>query len=59
MKSRLAEQARQERVEQERRMTPEQRLLAFMRHSQLITQLYLAGRMAASAGVSPEKPDAG
>jgi hypothetical protein len=47
MKSRLAEQARQERLKQERRMTPEQRLQAFMHHSQLMTQLYLAGRAAA------------
>jgi hypothetical protein len=58
MKSRLAEQARQERLEQERRMTPEQRLLAFMHHSQLMTQLYLAGRAAARVRSSPEKKDA-
>ena len=40
------------------RMTPEQRLLAFMHHSQLMTQLYLAGRAAARVRSSPEKKDA-
>jgi hypothetical protein len=58
MKSRLAEQARQERLKQERGMTPEQRLQAFMHHSQLMTQLYLAGCAAAKDGLSPEKIDA-
>jgi hypothetical protein len=58
MKSRLAEQARQERQEQERRMTPEQRLQAFMHHCQLMTQLYLAGCAATRGGFSPEKIDA-
>jgi hypothetical protein len=58
MKSRLAEQARQERLEQERRMTPEQRLQAFMHHSQLITQLYQAGRAVSNGQDPPEKFDA-
>jgi hypothetical protein len=58
MNSRLAEQARQEQLEQVRRMSPEQRLTAFMRHSQLITRLYLAGRAAAKAAVSPGPADA-
>ncbi|MFI4890039.1 MAG: hypothetical protein ACHQIL_05855 [Steroidobacterales bacterium] len=58
MKSRLADQARQEQLDQVRRMTPEQRLQAFMRHSQLVTQLYLAGQAAAEAQVLPERTDA-
>jgi hypothetical protein len=47
MKSRLAEKARQERLEQELLLTPEQRILALMHHGRLVTQLYLAGRAAA------------
>jgi hypothetical protein len=35
MKSRLAEQARQERLDQERHLTPEQRVLAFVHHGRL------------------------
>jgi hypothetical protein len=48
MKSRLAEQARQERLQQERHLTPEQRLVAFLHHSRLVTQLFLAGRATAN-----------
>jgi hypothetical protein len=58
MKSRLAEQARQERLNQERGMTPEQRLQAFMHHSQLMTQLYLAGSAAARGRLSGDKRNA-
>jgi hypothetical protein len=58
MKSPLAEQARQERLEQERRMTPGHRIQAFMNHSQLMTQLYLAGCAAAKDRSSPERIDA-
>jgi hypothetical protein len=58
MKSPLAEQARQERLEQERRMTPGHRLQAFKNHSQLMTQLYLAGRAAAKDRSPPERIDA-
>jgi hypothetical protein len=58
MKSLLARQAREERLEQERRMTPEERVLAFMHHSRLMTQLYLAGRAAARVRAAPEKADA-
>jgi hypothetical protein len=58
MKSRLAEQVRQERLKQERRMTREQRLQAFMNHSQLMTQLYLAGCPAAKDRLSRDRRDA-
>lgn len=58
MNSRLAEQARQERLQQERQLTPEQRLVAFMHHSRLVTQLFLAGRAAATPRVSPVKSNA-
>jgi hypothetical protein len=54
MKSRLAETARQERLEQELLLTPEQRILAFMHHGRLVTQLYLAGRAAAVPRASLE-----
>ncbi len=39
-------------------MTPGHRLQAFMNHSQLMTQLYLAGRAAAKDRSSPERIDA-
>jgi hypothetical protein len=58
MKSRLAEQAREERLEQERGLTPEQRLRAFMHHSQLMSQLYLARCTAAKDRLSAERIDA-
>lgn len=44
MKSKLADDARRRRNEDLRRMTPEERLAAYVRHCQLITQLYQEGQ---------------
>jgi hypothetical protein len=44
MKSRLADIARRRLSEDLRRMTPEQRLAAYVFHCQLMSQLCLAGR---------------
>lgn len=49
--SRILEAKRRARVESERRMTPEQRLEAYVRHSGLVMEFYRAGvrdRAAAS-----------
>lgn len=44
MESKLAKASRQRLIEAMRRMTPEQRLAAHITHSQLMMQLYKAGR---------------
>ena len=44
MESRLARQAEADLLETMRRMTPEQRLNAFLEHCQLVMQLYNAGQ---------------
>jgi hypothetical protein len=51
MKSRLADEARQRLNEDLRRMTPEERLAAYVRHCQLMAQVRLAGQ----AGTRPAK----
>ena len=56
MKSRLADQARQEQAELIRGMSPEQRLRAFMNHSRLVYELYAAGQASASPAPDPD-PD--
>ena len=56
MKSRLAEQARQEQLDEVRRMTPAQRLQAYMRHSQLLCQLRLAGQATMQPQASTGPP---
>jgi predicted XRE-type DNA-binding protein len=45
-RSKLAEQARESRLESERRLTPSQRLEAFLEHNQLLAALQEAGRAA-------------
>ena len=44
MQSKLAQQARRALVAATQRLTPEQRLEAFLAHSRLLTELYLAGK---------------
>lgn len=44
MKSKVAQQAREDLLGTMRSLTPEQRLEAFLRHSRLVTKLYRAGR---------------
>jgi BESS motif len=44
MESRLAREAEAALLETMRRMTPEQRLNAFLEHCQLVMELYNAGR---------------
>ena len=48
MESKLANQAEQQLVEAMRRLTPEARLNAFLRHCQLVTALALAGKRVTS-----------
>jgi len=59
MKSRLADQARQDQNNAVRDMTPEQRLRAYQQHNRLIFELYAAGRRAASGPAGPGSRDAG
>jgi hypothetical protein len=58
MKSRLADQARQAQVADVRRMTAEQRLMAYLAHCQLMAKLQRAGMDARSRGARPVRPDA-
>ena len=58
MKSRLADQARQAQVADVRRMTVEQRLLAYHAHCQLMSKLQRAGMDARSRGARSVRPDA-
>jgi hypothetical protein len=58
MKSRLADQARQDQNNAVRALTPEQRLKAFLQHNQLVHELFLAGRAAARMSAEPELRDA-
>lgn len=43
MESRVAKQAEHDLIEAMKRMTPEQRLEAFIRHCRLMAELHLAG----------------
>jgi hypothetical protein len=52
MKSRIAEQARQAQVADVRRMTAEQRLMAYLTHCQLMAKLRRAGSEAPSGGAA-------
>jgi hypothetical protein len=58
MKSRLADQARQAQVADVRRMTAEQRLMAYLTHCQLMAKLQRAGMSARARGARPARPDA-
>jgi hypothetical protein len=49
MKSRLADEARQSLNDYLRRMTPEERLAAYVRHCQLMAQVRVAGQAAMRA----------
>jgi len=44
MRSKLAQETTRALVAQTQRLTPEQRLEAFLAHSRLLTELYLAGQ---------------
>lgn len=57
MQSRLAHEAEADLIEIMRRMTPEERLNAFLEHCQLVMELYNAGRSmrASSAQAAGEK----
>jgi hypothetical protein len=46
MRSKLAEESRKALIADTKRLTPEERLRAFARHSKLVTQLYDAGKQA-------------
>jgi hypothetical protein len=58
MNSRLAEQARQAQVADVRRMTAEQRLMAFLTHCQLMAKLQRAGTDLRARAARPVRPDA-
>ena len=58
MKSKLADQARQSLNEGLRRMTPEERLAAYVRHCQLMAQVRLAGQDSLRATVKRPVSDA-
>ena len=53
MESKLANEAKLALLEAARRLTPEQRLNAFLAHCQLMMELYAAGQKLRSA---PQKP---
>jgi hypothetical protein len=44
MPSRLAEQARRELLEAHQKLTPEERLEAYVEHARLVVELYDAGK---------------
>jgi hypothetical protein len=55
MESKLAQQARQAAIAATQRLSPEQRLNAFLEHCQLMMALYQAGRTL-RANSSPDTP---
>jgi hypothetical protein len=58
MRSKLADQARQSLNEDLRRMTPEERLAAYVRHCQLMAQVREAGQAAERSAKQQPTPDA-
>jgi hypothetical protein len=58
MKSRLAEHAREAQFADVRRMTAEQRLIAYLTHCQLMAKLQRAGADARAGRVDPVPPSA-
>jgi hypothetical protein len=59
MKSLLADAARRSLSEDAKRMTPEQRLAAFLAHCQLMAQLHSAGGAAQVCSPLVATPNAG
>jgi hypothetical protein len=56
MKSKLAEAAERALVDATQRLSPEQRVNAFLVHCRLVTELYQAGRKLRSQAVSSYAP---
>jgi hypothetical protein len=56
MESKLAKDAERALIEATQRLSPEERLNAFLVHSRLVTQLYEAGQRLRPLGTSPLKP---
>ena len=54
MESKLANEAKLALLMAARRLTPEQRLNAFLAHCQLMMELYAAGQKVRSAPQSPQ-----
>ncbi len=48
MRSKLADESRRSLLAEAKRLTPEERLKAFARHSKLVTELYIAGKHSRS-----------
>jgi hypothetical protein len=48
MRSKLADESRKALITEAKRLTPEERLRAFVRHSKLVTELHNAGKKARS-----------
>jgi len=55
MESRLAREAEEAAIESVRKLSPEERLTAFLTHCELMARLYSAGRLAASGVVRVAK----
>ena len=53
MESKLAKQAEQALIEATQRLTPEERLNAFLTHCKLVMELYEAGRKMRATPPSP------
>jgi hypothetical protein len=56
MESKVAKEAEKSLVEATQKLSPEERLNAFLEHCRLVTQLYEAGQKIRSPGTSPLKP---
>jgi len=55
MESKLARQLREDLIASVRRLTPEERLKAFVTHNRLVSELYQAGQRH-RANVGPSAP---
>lgn len=55
MESRLAREAEEAAIESVRKLSPEERLTAFLTHCELMARLYSAGRLASSGVVRVAK----
>jgi hypothetical protein len=56
MESKLANEAERALIEATQRLSPEERLNAFLEHCRLVTQLYEAGQKIRPRGTSQQKP---